>query len=71
MAKNGVSCTRKRKLFSVTGVTSQAVLARAVAAPRRSVDQGDFPENAGRREGLDDLARPARLRAEMAMVEEP
>ena len=32
MAKNGVSCTRKRKLFSVMGATSQAVLARAVAA---------------------------------------
>lgn len=31
MAKNGVSCTRKRKLFSVIGNTSQSVLARAVA----------------------------------------
>src|SRR3990170_6089608 len=27
MAKNGVSCTRNRKLFSVMGATSQAVLA--------------------------------------------
>ena len=32
MAKNGVSCTRKRKLFSVMGATSQGVAARAVAA---------------------------------------
>jgi len=60
-AKNGVSWTRKRNVFSVFRGDLTSRLCRGRGGPRRSIDQRHLAENSAWSELLDDLAAPLDL----------